>query len=671
MAGGGFAVDNNAGDFGGRITMAVVLTCIVAASGGLIFGYDIGISGGVTTMIPFLHKFFPSILRKAADAKTNVYCVYDSQALTAFTSSLYIAGLVASLAASRLTATFGRKFTMILGGCTFLVGAAINGGSENVAMLIIGRIFLGFGVGFTNQATPMYISEVAPAKWRGAFNTGFQFFIGVGVVAANFINYGTSKLTWGWRLSLGLAVAPAVIMTLGTLLISDTPSSLVERGKLDHAKCSLAKIRGRDDNGDVEAEFAALVKANEAAREAHQEPFVTIFETRYRPYLVMAVMIPFFQQMTGINIIAFYAPVLFQSVGFGSDTALMASIILGAVNLGSTLVSTLLVDRRVRVVMGPTQLVGPKRDLPLENQADRAEYHGGSQLCSDVCVVTDVPNDVVPLQVRGVPVLRGLDCGDDGFRVAARARDERGSSPVHASCVEEALVLAEREVVEYYRVLNKLAMVSFHTPLSQNQKHHHHHSMDSEIVKNLSKKRKWDEAVPHNVDYDRMIKPWMSDNSNLCKITRSSNSSSVDLHLEFPLPSDWQRCLDIQSGEIHFYNTRTHKRTQRDPRLPSTLLNLDLELNIAHGDDQDITTTKNNNNSANNKKIPTLSLFSSSSSLQAAEMEQQEMVAAACKRCHLLVMLSKKNPACPNCKFMHPADQSPPNLFKPRLSLLC
>lgn len=104
-------------------------------------------------MQPFLHKFFPSILRKAAEAKTNIYCVYDSQVLTSFTSSLYIAGLAASLIASRLTAAIGRRNTMVIGGLTFLVGAAINGGAENIAMLILGRILLGFGVGFTNQVT--------------------------------------------------------------------------------------------------------------------------------------------------------------------------------------------------------------------------------------------------------------------------------------------------------------------------------------------------------------------------------------------------------------------------------------------------------------------------------------------------------------------------------------
>ncbi|XAR62162.1 hypothetical protein NMG60_11016803 [Bertholletia excelsa] len=343
MAIGGFAVDGSVGGFAGGITASVVITCVVAASGGLIFGYDIGISGGVTIMRPFLHKFFPSILRKQAEAKTNVYCVYDSEVLTAFTSSLYIAGLAASLVASRLTAAMGRRNIMVLGGLTFLIGASINGGAENVAMLIFGRILLGFGVGFTNQATPVYLSEMAPPKWRGAFNTGFQFFIGIGVVTANCINYGTARLSWGWRLSLGLAAAPAAIMTLGALLISDTPSSLVERGNIDKARQSLRRVRG--SRIDIEQELAELVKSSEVARAAKQEPFVTIFERQYRPHLVMAIAIPFFQQLTGINIIAFYAPVLFQSVGFGSDSALIAAIILGLVNLGSILVSTFVVDR--------------------------------------------------------------------------------------------------------------------------------------------------------------------------------------------------------------------------------------------------------------------------------------------------------------------------------------
>ncbi|XP_042492766.1 sugar transport protein 5-like isoform X2 [Macadamia integrifolia] len=357
MAGGVFAVEGNDSGFAGRLTMSVVITCIVAASGGLIFGYDIGISGGVTTMEPFLRKFFPSVLRKMKATEKNLYCVFDSQVLTSFTSSLYIAGLAASLVASRLTRALGRRATMVLGGCTFFIGAVINGAAVNIAMLILGRILLGFGVGFTNQATPVYLSEMAPSKWRGAFSTGFQFFIGIGVVAANGLNYGSSRLEWGWRLSLGVAALPAIVMTLGALVISDTPSSLVERGKLAEAEQSLRRARGV--NSDVEAELNSLIKTTEVMKAANQEPFKTIFERQYRPHLVMSVAIPFFQQLTGINVIAFYAPVLFQSVGFGNDSALMASLILGVVNLCSILVSTGLVDRygrRALFLQGGTQM---------------------------------------------------------------------------------------------------------------------------------------------------------------------------------------------------------------------------------------------------------------------------------------------------------------------------
>ncbi|KAL9268309.1 Sugar transport protein 5-like protein, partial [Drosera capensis] len=282
-------------------------------------------------MAGFQQKFFVYILKKEANAKENLYL------LTAFTSSLYIAGLPASLVASWLTANFGRKFTIMLGGCTFLLGGAINGGAENIAMLILGRVFMGFGLGFTNQAAPVYPSEVAPPRWRGVFTTGFEIFINVGILFANCINYGMAKLTWGWRLSLGLAFIPALIMTLGAVVISDTPSSLANRGMLDQAKKALIKAGG---DADVEVELAELVKAGQAARAISTEPFITIFAKHNRPYLIMAILIPSFQQLTGINAIVSFAPALFESVGFGSTSALIAAIILGLFILGSNLLST-------------------------------------------------------------------------------------------------------------------------------------------------------------------------------------------------------------------------------------------------------------------------------------------------------------------------------------------
>ncbi|CAA2955734.1 sugar transport 5 [Olea europaea subsp. europaea] len=186
------------------------------------------IIGGVTTR-PFLEKFFPSILKNAAGAETNVYCAYDSQILTSFTSSLCIAGLAASLVASRFTAALGHRNIMVLGGRNFFAGVAINGAAENITILILGCILLGFG------GTPVYLSKMAPPKWQGAFNTGFQFFIGISVVAANCINYDTASLHLGWHIYFGLAMILAAVMILGASLISDTPSSLVERSKIEQA----------------------------------------------------------------------------------------------------------------------------------------------------------------------------------------------------------------------------------------------------------------------------------------------------------------------------------------------------------------------------------------------------------------------------------------------------
>ncbi|KAI3978532.1 hypothetical protein MKX01_015707, partial [Papaver californicum] len=340
-----------------KITWSVIMSSIVAASL-CIVACILLVPGGVTTMPPFLEKFFPSVLKKMADATQSTYCAYDSQILTLFTSSLYLSGLVSSLLASRVTKVFGRKFAILFGGCTFLVGSIVNCTAPNVVMLILGRILLGFGVGFTNQAAPVYIAEMAPPKYRGTFNTGFQLFIAIGVLCANIINFISFGLgNWGWRLSLGLAAAPAAIVILGALLVTDTPRSLVERGKLPEAREALLKVRGA--NSDIETQLNELVEACETAREVDKISFKTIFERQYRPHLVIAGGIPFFQQLTGINTIAFYAPVLFNSVGFGHDSALKGAILLGLVNVGSIVASMFMVDkfgRRALFIEGGIQM---------------------------------------------------------------------------------------------------------------------------------------------------------------------------------------------------------------------------------------------------------------------------------------------------------------------------
>ncbi|PUZ42154.1 hypothetical protein GQ55_9G562300 [Panicum hallii var. hallii] len=340
---GGFSVSAPSGvEFEAKITPIVIISCIMAATGGLMFGYDVGISGGVTSMDDFLGKFFPAVLRKKHEDKDSNYCKYDNQGLQLFTSSLYLAGLTATFFASYTTRRLGRRLTMLIAGVFFLVGVVFNGAAQNLAMLIVGRILLGCGVGFANQAVPLFLSEIAPTRIRGGLNILFQLNVTIGILFANLINYGTAKIhPWGWRLSLSLAGIPAVLLTLGALFVTDTPNSLIERGRLEEGKAVLKRIRGTDN---VEPEFNEIVEASRIAQEV-KHPFRNLLQRRNRPQLVIAVLLQIFQQFTGINAIMFYAPVLFNTLGFKNDASLYSAVITGAVNVLSTLVSVYSVDR--------------------------------------------------------------------------------------------------------------------------------------------------------------------------------------------------------------------------------------------------------------------------------------------------------------------------------------
>ncbi|XP_068651828.1 sugar transport protein MST4 isoform X1 [Aristolochia californica] len=349
MPAGGISAPSTSGvEFEARITPVVVVSCIMAATGGLMFGYDVGVSGGVTSMDDFLIKFFPVVYRKKHEKLDSNYCKYDNQGLQLFTSSLYLAGLTSTFFASITTRRLGRRLTMIIAGIFFIIGVILNAAAQDLAMLIIGRIFLGCGVGFANQAVPLFLSEIAPTRIRGGLNILFQLNVTIGILFANLVNFGTAKIhPWGWRLSLALAGIPALLLTVGSILVVDTPNSLIERGRLDEGKAVLRKIRGTDN---IEPEFLELVEASRVAQQV-KHPFRNLLKRRNRPQLVIAIFMQIFQQFTGINAIMFYAPVLFDTLGFGSDASLYSAVITGAVNVISTVVSIYSVDKVGRRVL--------------------------------------------------------------------------------------------------------------------------------------------------------------------------------------------------------------------------------------------------------------------------------------------------------------------------------
>lgn len=357
MAGGAIKVEGGGRShlYTGHTTFAVVMIAIVAASGGLLFGYDNGITGGVISMRNFAELFFPEELAKHGN--TNGYCMFNDQILQLFTSSLFLAGAFAALVGMVLCKKMGRRFTMIMGGLCFIVGTILVASAYHIAQLVIGRLVLGVGVGLATQATPLYLSEMAPYNLRGALNILFQLAVTIGIFVAQLINYGTQHIyPWGWRLSLALAGVPGLMLFLGALVLPDTPNSLIERGKLEQGEKVLQRIRGVDD---VTVELEDIVDAVNVSRTI-VNPWATILRRRYRPQLVISILIPTFQQWVGINAIIFYAPQLFQTTGSGANAALLNTVIIGAVNVACTVVAILVVDRFGRkflLIEGGIQLV--------------------------------------------------------------------------------------------------------------------------------------------------------------------------------------------------------------------------------------------------------------------------------------------------------------------------
>ncbi|XP_044963404.1 hexose carrier protein HEX6-like [Hordeum vulgare subsp. vulgare] len=350
-------------EYGGRVTAFVALSCITASMGGVIYGYDIGVAGGVSSMEPFLGEFFPDVYRRMkGDSRVSNYCKFDSQLLTLFTSSLYISGLLtAVLLSSWVTASCGRRPSMIVGGTAYLAGAAVSGGAVNVYMAILGRALLGVGLGFANQAVPLYLSEMAPTRYRGAFSNGFQFSLCLGDLAATVTNYGVEKIKagWGWRLSLAFAGIPAVFLTVGSIFLPETPNILVRQGK-DRlvVRALLHKLRGFQA---VDQELDDIIAANIlAAKPGDNGMHMILSQRQYRPQLAMAILIPSFVQLTGISAIGFYAPVLLRSIGVGESASLISTIILVLVSSVSTFISMFTVDRvgrRTLLLIGGIQMI--------------------------------------------------------------------------------------------------------------------------------------------------------------------------------------------------------------------------------------------------------------------------------------------------------------------------
>jgi MFS transporter, SP family, galactose:H+ symporter len=308
---------------------AVVWTAAITALGGLLFGYDTGVVSGA---LLFLHTSFGNVSS------------FDKELVTGL---LLIGAAVGAFASGRLSDRIGRRPVILLTASVFAAGVLGAAFSPELWVLIAMRFVIGLAVGSASMAVPLYISEVAPPRVRGALVSFNQLALTMGILIAFLVDYALSS-SGAWRLMFGLAAIPAVLLFVGMLTQAESPVWLVTQGRATEARSVLVRVRSRDHDVDGEiAEISALGQRRSSYRE--------LLRPDVRKVVVIGVLLAVFQQITGINTVIYYAPTLLHQAGLGNSASLLANVGNGIVNVGMTVIAIWLIDkvgRRVLLIGG-------------------------------------------------------------------------------------------------------------------------------------------------------------------------------------------------------------------------------------------------------------------------------------------------------------------------------
>src|SRR5213080_4633584 len=299
----------------------VYIAAVFAALGGLLFGYDTGVISGA---LIFIKREFG--LTTAAEE------IVVSGVLLGATIGAIVGGKAADL--------FGRRRVLLVTAAIFGIGALASAMAPSPTVLIVSRVVLGLAIGLASTNVPVYLSEVAPPHARGWVVSLFQLAVTVGIVVAYLTDYAFAGVE-GWRWMLGLAVAPALIFGTGMFFLPETPRWLIRGGHHEVAHRVLVRIR---DLGDVNVEIEEI-KAS-LAQQTEGGHWTDLLRRQVRPALVVGLGLAVFQQITGINTVIYYAPKILQTAGFNSASgAILATVGVGVVNVGMTIIAMFLVDR--------------------------------------------------------------------------------------------------------------------------------------------------------------------------------------------------------------------------------------------------------------------------------------------------------------------------------------
>ncbi|MFC1437954.1 sugar porter family MFS transporter [Streptacidiphilus sp. N1-10] len=293
------------------------------ALGGILFGYDLGIISGILVVIN----------------KVWSLTGFEKGVVTA---SLSVGAMIGAGLAGRLCNRVGRRRTIMAAGGVVILGTVACSLAPNFDSLVGFRTVLGVGIGLSSATVPTYISELAPARIRGAMGALNQIFIVSGILIAFLVSYWLQPHHL-WRWMFAGAIVPAAILIIGLTLLPETPRWLLNTGKEDEARAVLASTHGREGD-DIDAEVASIREV--IALDSQQSGRIRDLGAAWvRPMLFVALLLAVGQQFSGVNAINAYFPTMLISLGFTANTALLSAIILGITKLAFTAWVVFVVDR--------------------------------------------------------------------------------------------------------------------------------------------------------------------------------------------------------------------------------------------------------------------------------------------------------------------------------------
>ena len=329
-------MNNGISNQGKGSTTYVFLVCVVAALGGLLFGYDTGVINGAIGPLK-AHFSLNATMEGWAAGCALVGCALGAAGVGALSDWL------------------GRRKVMIIAAVLFFISAVGTAIPQTIWAFIFYRWLGGLGVGAASMTCPMYIAEITPARIRGRMVSVNQFAIVTGFLVVYFVNYFIAlqgdevwNKLYGWRWMFGSEALPAALLFILLFLVPESPRWLAKQNRGDEALRILTRVDGPDY---ARAELAEIKDA--IARETGS--IAQLFQPGMKIVLVIGIVLAVLQQVTGINVFLYFGTEIFKKMGSGTSVALLQTVIVGIVNLGFTVIAIWTVDRLGRK---PLMMIG-------------------------------------------------------------------------------------------------------------------------------------------------------------------------------------------------------------------------------------------------------------------------------------------------------------------------